>query len=102
MNAAKPVAPAGFIPVREDWVSRLREPVVEPDLPIIDPHHHLWDRLEDRPSTRYMLEDALRDFGSGHNIVATVFVQCRAVYRTRAPRTCAQLARRNSSMACRR
>lgn len=85
MSTTKPGAPAGFIPVRDEWVAQLHEPIIEPDLPIVDPHHHLWDRLEDRPGTRYMLEDALKDFGSGHNIVATVFVQCRAVYRAAGP-----------------
>ena len=26
-----------------DWHALTREAVLEPDLPIIDPHHHLWD-----------------------------------------------------------
>ena len=33
-----------YIPVREDWLARRNEPALEPGLPIIDPHHHLWDR----------------------------------------------------------
>jgi predicted TIM-barrel fold metal-dependent hydrolase len=85
MSTTKPAVPAGFIPVRDAWVSLSREPIIEPDLPIIDPHHHLWDRLEDRPGTRYMLEDLLEDTGCGHNITGTVFVQCRAVYRAAGP-----------------
>ena len=85
MNTTKSAATTGFIPVREDWVSSRHEAILEPDLPIIDPHHHLWDRLEDRPGTQYMLEDVLKDVGSGHNIIATVFVQCRAVYRAMGP-----------------
>ena len=40
------------------------EPALEPERPIIDPHHHLWDF----PSHRYLLEDILADTGSGHNI----------------------------------
>ena len=48
------------------------EPILEPDLPIVDPHHHLWDR----PGWRYLLDELLADTNSGHNIVATVFVQC--------------------------
>jgi len=70
-----------YLPVREDWLKRRSEPILEPDLPIVDPHHHLWDR----PDWRYMLDDLLADTNSGHNIVATVFVQCRAMYRKGGP-----------------
>jgi predicted TIM-barrel fold metal-dependent hydrolase len=66
-----------YIPVRDDWLARTREDIIDPDLPIVDPHHHLWDR----PGWRYMLEDLLADTNAGHNIVATVFVQCRAMHR---------------------
>jgi len=57
------------------------EDVLEPDLEIVDPHHHLWDR----PESRYVLDDLLADTGFGHNIVATVFVECAASYRERGP-----------------
>jgi L-fuconolactonase len=30
-------------PVRQDWLDRRKEPILEPGLPIVDPHHHLWD-----------------------------------------------------------
>ena len=70
-----------YIPVRDDWLARHAEPILEPDLPIVDPHHHLWDR----PGWRYMLDDLLADLNSGHNIVATVFVQCRAFHRASGP-----------------
>ena len=70
-----------YLPVRDDWLARRTEPILEPDLPIVDPHHHLWDR----PGWRYMLDDLLADTNSGHNIVATVFVQCRAMYRVDGP-----------------
>jgi len=53
------------------------EPAIEPDLPIIDPHHHLWDH----PSHRYLLQDLLADTGSGHRIEQTVFVECGAFFR---------------------
>jgi len=66
-----------YLPVRDDWLARRSETILEPDLPIVDPHHHLWDR----PRWRYMFEDLLADMNSGHKIVATVFLQCRAFYR---------------------
>jgi predicted TIM-barrel fold metal-dependent hydrolase len=66
-----------YIPVRKDWLARHSEEVLDPDLAIIDPHHHLWDR----PANRYLLDDILADINTGHNIVSTVFVQCRAFHR---------------------
>jgi predicted TIM-barrel fold metal-dependent hydrolase len=73
--------PGNYLPIRQDWLDRRQEPILEPDLPIVDPHHHLWDR----PDWRYLLDDLLRDVDSGHNIVATVFVQARAMYRASGP-----------------
>ena len=32
--------------VREDWLRLTEEPILEPGLPIVDPHHHLWQRAE--------------------------------------------------------
>jgi predicted TIM-barrel fold metal-dependent hydrolase len=76
-------APASstYLPVRQDWLDRRKEPILEPDLPIIDPHHHLWDR----PGWRYLLDELVADTTSGHNIVATVYVQARAMYRAAGP-----------------
>lgn len=70
-----------YIPVREDWLRRRREVVLDPELPIVDPHHHLWDR----PGWRYLLPELLADIETGHNIVATVFIQCRAMHRAAGP-----------------
>jgi L-fuconolactonase len=70
-----------YLPVRQEWLDRRKEPILEPDLPIVDPHHHLWDR----PGWRYMFDELLADTNSGHNIVATVYVQARAMYRAAGP-----------------
>jgi len=79
-NAAS--SPAELLPVpRQDWLDRRQEPILEPELPIIDPHHHLWVR----PGWRYMLDDLLADTGSGHNIIATVFVQANSMMRDSGP-----------------
>jgi len=72
---------ANYLHVRNDWLARRREEILEPDLPIVDPHHHLWDR----ENWRYLLDDLLADTNSGHNIVATVFVQARAMLRADGP-----------------
>ena len=79
----------------------LNETILEPDLPIIDPHHHLWDRptrygnptaANLHPFTqvtakvpRYLFHELLADMQSGHNVVATVFLQCGAMYRADGP-----------------
>jgi L-fuconolactonase len=70
-----------YLPVRQDWLDQRNEPILEPELPIIDPHHHLWDR----PGWRYLLDELLADTGTGHNIIATVFVQARAMVRATGP-----------------
>jgi predicted TIM-barrel fold metal-dependent hydrolase len=63
------------------WLaSRIEEPI-DPDLPICDPHHHLWDR----PGSTYLLQQVLQDTGSGHHVVQTVFVECDAMYRPDGP-----------------
>jgi len=73
-------APEPHLAIREEWLARRTEEALDPALPIIDPHTHLWDR----PKPRYLLDEALGDFDSGHRVVATVFVECRAMYRASA------------------
>jgi predicted TIM-barrel fold metal-dependent hydrolase len=67
--------------VRPEWLALWQEPILEPELPIVDPHHHLWDR----PGYRYMPHELLDDVGSGHRILGTVFVQCRSMLRAEGP-----------------
>ena len=69
------------ITIRQDWLDQHAEPVLEPGLPIIDPHHHIWVHEDER----YLLPDLLRDTASGHDIRATVFVQCASQYDLDAP-----------------
>jgi len=57
------------------------EPIIDPDLAIIDAHHHLWDR----PGDRYLADEFLCDMESGHRILSTVFVQCRSMHRSDGP-----------------
>ena len=77
-----------------NWQAReTPEEVLEPDLPIVDPHHHLWDlRALESPGHAgfeqkvYLCEeftDDIRD--AGHNVVQTVFAQCGAFYRADGP-----------------
>ena len=68
--------------VRPDWLSRREEDILEPDLPIIDPHHHLIDRPG---HGTYLLPDLLADLASGHNVVATVYLEWLSMYRADGP-----------------
>ena len=81
-SAADPLLGHGRqIIVREDWLRLTEEPALEPALPIVDPHHHLWQRGEGS----YLLPELLADTGSGHDIRATIFVQCGEMYRAAGP-----------------
>ncbi|MEP6659775.1 MAG: amidohydrolase family protein [Acidimicrobiales bacterium] len=64
------------------WLARRTEPAIDPDLAIVDPHHHLWER---EGMGRYILEDLHADTGGGHNVEATVFMECAWGYRTSGP-----------------
>jgi predicted TIM-barrel fold metal-dependent hydrolase len=66
---------------REDWLAQHTEDIIDPARAIVDPHHHLWDR----GGLRYMIEEMADDIASGHNIVATVYVDCRSMYRSSGP-----------------
>ena len=57
------------------------EPILEAGLPIIDAHHHLFDR----PALRYMFDDYLADVRSGHAIMASVYVETQAMARVNGP-----------------
>ncbi len=67
--------------VDADWLGRRTEAVLEPDLPIVDPHHHLWLH----PDNVYLMPDLLEDLASGHDVRATVFEECRSMYRADGP-----------------
>ena len=73
---------SNYLAVRPDWLARGVEGALEPDLPIIDAHHHLWDR----PNWRYLFDEYNADIAaSGHNITASIFMQCQAMYRSDGP-----------------
>jgi predicted TIM-barrel fold metal-dependent hydrolase len=69
------------MPARNEWLQLTVEEPLEPDLRICDPHHHFWDR----PGDRYVLDELLADLRSGHNVVSTVFIECREMWRRDGP-----------------
>ena len=68
-------------PSTQEWLDQVKEPIVDPDRIIIDPHHHFWHH----PRYPYLLEHLWRDTGSGHRVEQTVFVECRSSYRESGP-----------------
>lgn len=61
------------------------EQAIEPDLPIIDAHHHVWDDLSNPLATLYPLTSLLDDLNAGHNIVGSVYAECSDHYYTDGP-----------------
>ena len=67
--------------VREDWLALACEDVIAPGQPILDAHHHLWDR----PEGRYRATEFRGDVEAGHDVRASICVQCRTGYRPGGP-----------------
>lgn len=67
--------------LREEWLNQVREETIDPAREIVDPHHHFWDR----DGSIYELAELWRDTNSGHNVVQTVFIECRSKYREDGP-----------------
>jgi len=84
--SAAPLLDADGLPVlshlsiKPDWLNKRLEEALEPTLPIVDAHHHLWER-----DGGYLLDEIVADLNSGHNVEATVFAQCGYAYREQGP-----------------
>lgn len=66
-----------FPSVRPEWLALAREQVLEPALPVIDTHHHLWKL----PESTYLRAELADDLDSGHDVRASVFIDCHSGYR---------------------
>jgi L-fuconolactonase len=82
MRSDPATAPTPHLPVRPEWLALRQEDILEPELPIVDPHHHLVDRAN---TGRYLLPELLADIGGGHNITATVYLEWLSMYRAEGP-----------------
>jgi predicted TIM-barrel fold metal-dependent hydrolase len=68
-------------PVRAEWLSLVEEPLMVPDMQVVDAHHHLWDRS----ASRYLGPELLDDLDTVPAVAATVYVQCRSEYLAEGP-----------------
>ena len=65
----------------DDWLAQVIEEIVDPELPIVDAHHHLWTRGDNK----YEVEELLSDTGSGHKVIKTVYMECGSRYYQEGP-----------------
>jgi len=71
---------------RDAWRDQIVEEPIEPDLPIIDPHHHIWAKAPAAGAEAWGPEGLFAyKTGCGHNIVATMFVESGVEYRSDGP-----------------
>ena len=68
-------------PGSDDWLGQVVEEIIEPDIPIVDAHHHLWSRGDQT----YEIDELLADTESGHNVIKTVYMECGSCYRQEGP-----------------
>jgi L-fuconolactonase len=67
-------------------VFRVLECVLDPDLPIVDPHHHFYSRNHwSADHSPYLIDEIASDMASGHNVCATVYVECGEPWRNDGP-----------------
>src|SRR5260221_3637624 len=69
------------LPARLTWLAQHHEAILEPEQPIIDPHQHIWDVA----GNSYLFDDVCADIRSGHDVRATIFVECASWYRSAGP-----------------
>ena len=69
-------------PGTQEWLDQVIEEIVDPELEIVDPHHHLWPAGQGLP---YQRDDLHRDVASGHRVIKTVFMECGSAYDRDAP-----------------
>ncbi|VWX54138.1 amidohydrolase [Novosphingobium sp. 9U] len=86
-----------YPPPRADWLSQRVEEVIDPALPIIDPHHHLWEEHGEP----YLLDELCADASDGHDVRATVAVQAHYAYRQHGPASLAPVGETEAFMAVR-
>ena len=65
----------------ENWLVLRQETALDPELEILDAHHHLWDR----GGHTYLPAQLLSDAAGGHRLVGSVYVECLSSYRSSGP-----------------
>ena len=69
--------------IRNDVLALVQEEILEPERPIVDPHHHFFDQMSFFQN--YSLDDLWADTGT-HNVEQTVFIECSEHHRKSGPK----------------
>lgn len=80
MSTAAPADAAERFRRWETWLQLGHEEPLEPGTPIVDPHHHLWDR----GGHTYLAPQFAQDV-AGHRLLASVYVECLWQYSQDGP-----------------
>jgi L-fuconolactonase len=70
--------PNTFLKLRDDWLALNTESPIDEHQEIIDAHHHFWYGYRGT----YLLQDYLKDVALGHNILSSVYIECRTMWRS--------------------
>lgn len=66
---------------RDEWLALVVEDIIDPTREIVDPHHHLWNRK----GRIYEMDELAADTESGHNVVQTMYIECRSYWHSDGP-----------------
>lgn len=66
------------------------EDVIDPEIPVIDSHHHLFDRAPDivahvTKRRRFLIDEYVEMVDTGHRVLGSVVVEVHNMYRTDGP-----------------
>ena len=79
--ALERTGPYDYLNPRREWLETTSEEILDPELPIVDAHHHIWAER----GNNYQIDDFAEDLASGHNVISSVFAECHYSYFTDGP-----------------
>lgn len=80
-----------------DWLAKRKEAVLDPELEIVDPHHHLWAL----PNQSYLLPDYRSDLETGHRVTASIYMEASMGYDAGNPDPLASASEINFALEAR-
>lgn len=69
----------------QEWLNQVIEEPIDPGRQICDPHHHLFICRPNTEANYFQSKFASEISNSGHNIVSTIYIECKAMYRNDGP-----------------
>ncbi|GIS32918.1 MAG: hypothetical protein Ct9H90mP4_08320 [Gammaproteobacteria bacterium] len=75
----------------DEWLNQVKEEIIEPEIRIIDPHHHLWDFS----TSTYLVKELQEDTSSGHKVEKPIYMECGGGYYEEGPEHLKLLVKRS-------